>query len=196
MRNNYIHDLTIAMDMESTSDIRGGMAGSAGDVSITGNLFERCGLDFNLSIFSDKQFVFKNFDISNNTCLYTGYAPNNVEWFSPGGDTTFYGAIAFLQGKTSIQNLAISNNVFYTAKHCLITGITGNYLADGGVHLGMNMGSSLGSNSVFSGNVYVQYKNALLGDLWGEAADSGEEYAEDYVRKVLGDRTGTVIYAK
>ena len=99
-----------------------------------------------------------------------------------GGDSLWLSAVENGMGAANNEGIYIRDNVFYLSRYAMIT------LVD---YLAVDYTTPVNAQPVFSGNTYVQFvSRPLLQKNW-----STEVYypAEDVVRDILKDETGTLV---
>ena len=176
--NNYIHD--VYDDGISIEYLTGNPAYS--DCIIDGNLIENCNggiLLVNWFDTPEEGYYMKDIQITNNYVLRCGDVWSH-ESHSHGYATTsaFTNCAAY---GNKMKNITVSNNVFYLSKGELIAfPVRGEYQ----------------NEIIYSGNTYVQYKNAYIGvnydeDL-GYAILYGSTENEKFVSEQLGDAEAIV----
>lgn len=188
--NNYIHDVDKMVFIISYHgfDVQG--AGYEG-ITIDGNLLINNCQAFHLTDYSywiagrENPCYFKNFELSNNTILYSGYG-----WFSELekslANDSYYPSLACIElcgNKHPEDSIYITDNLFYGAELCLVFNPSNRDAPE-------MTGFDDVKEPIFSGNTYVQYKGyagLLVEEMYPATA------LETYVREVLGDSTGTVI---
>ncbi len=152
------------------------------NITYSGNVFERC--DMPVEIFFTLEdgagygeHRMENVLISENYILYTGFGWGSIQDAKPWFSSPYMGH----RWPNASKDLRIEDNVFYLS--------TGPLLMPG---------SMARWNPVLSGNTYVQTRGNALA-VWAVEDGNPVTYAaqpdtaEDVVRDILGDITGTVI---
>ncbi len=196
--NNYVHHTYDNGLIEETGPWFSEEERNANNLLIKGNLVEKCAggvyvVDW-ASIHTNSYDLplFDNILIEDNYILDTNYGWSHQgldeEWGIPGEFSAFSVGFGFPDKCSS--RIVVKNNVFYLSKY----GIVG-----GKPYVLGDQEKAISYSVKFSGNTYVQNTCGILAE-WGTADDGNETkkyyynlYAQNTVKKILGDYTGVLI---
>ncbi|MDR0325306.1 MAG: right-handed parallel beta-helix repeat-containing protein [Oscillospiraceae bacterium] len=180
IRNNYIHEVydegvTIEFGWEGLSVER-----LSENMLIEGNIFERTGFAFQIAAFTVQQkgIVYRNIVVNDNYMLYIGYPRGSV---NRGIEISSANAIIFADdGERNMDNIIVSNNVFYISRKALV-----------------RLHTEEPADIIFSGNTYVQNNfGPVLSDYYSSSSTQNIFYNEatlSDIIKYLGDKTAKVL---